>query len=188
MALTLMLGPSAAAAQWSLEPAAGVAVGGPLFRDAAVEGFSEIEVAPAPAPILALHARTPVNEVWSFDVGVAWSRGTLQADGRELSGLQIIGATAQLRRRVGPLLGGIGVGALSYSAPDAMVYADGASVFPAAALSAAVALGTGDLPIQLTANLGMHRHQTPVLERAGADAALVWRAALMIGIELGGGR
>jgi hypothetical protein len=191
MALMLLATTDHAAGQgWSLAPRAGVVVAGPLFEDAAVAGFAPVEVAPAPAPVLGLLGRTPLDGPWALEVELTWSPGTLSArtpeQNRELSDLTVIGGSVRLRRALGRVFGAVGVGGLSYRAPDARAYAEGSPLFPAGSLALSTALGIGRLQSHIEANLHVHRHQTPVLERAGADAALAWRAGLMIGIDLGG--
>lgn len=191
--MCLMLPAGAATGQsWSIEPRLGVVVSSGLYEDAAITGLEPVTVSPGVALEGALLVRTVLSPLWALEAELSYATGSLTAtdgeDERRLSDLRVIGGSVRVRRALRRLQAVVGIGGLSYDAPDAQAYEEGASVFPAAIVGIAAPFAAAGRRIRLEATARIHRHQTPVLERAGADAALVVRGGLQIGIEFGGGR
>lgn len=175
-----------------VEPRLGVVFSTALYRDAAVEGLEAVKVAPGASVEGALLARTALSPLWSVEADLSYAMGSLRASGptddRRVSDLRVVGGSVRVRRAWRRFEGVLGVGGLSYDAADAQAYEEGASVFPAGIIGLAVPLHAAGRIIRIEAGARVHRHQTPVLERAGADAALVVRAGIHLGIALGGNR
>jgi hypothetical protein len=176
----------------SVEPRAGVVVSSGLYADAVIEGFAPVEVAPGPAFEAGLIARTPLSPLWAVEVELTYATGSLEADGdgasRRLSDLKVVGGAVRVRRAWRGIEGVAGVGGLSYDAPDARAYAEDSSVFPSGVLGLAVPFAVAGQRLRVEATARVHRHQTPVLDDAGADAAFVVRGGIQAGIEIGGAR
>ncbi|MGH7444001.1 MAG: hypothetical protein ACREKM_03950, partial [Longimicrobiales bacterium] len=121
---------------WSIEPRVGVVVSSALYEDAAIAGLAPVVVRPGAAVSGALLARTALSPVWALEAELSYATGPLRAAdgaaGRTLSDLRVIGGAVRMRRALRGLEVVAGAGGLSYDAPDAQAYAEGASVFPAA--------------------------------------------------------
>ena len=175
-----------------VEPRVGVVVSTALYRDAAIEGLEPVKVAPGPALEGALLARTALSPMWSLEADLSYAFGALQASGstedRRLSDLKVVGGSVRVRRAWPRFEGVLGLGGLAYDAADARAYDEGASLFPTGIIGIAVPVRAVGRVLRIEAAARVHRHQTPVLERAGADAGLVVRGGIQLGIALGGRR
>ncbi len=154
-----------------------------------VSSLAPVRVGPGVAVEGALVVRTALSPGWALEAELSYATGSLRANGggqdRSLSDLRVVGGSVRVRRAWRGIEAAAGVGGLSYDAPDAHAYSDGAPVHPAAVLGAGVPFLVAGRQIRLEATARVHRHQTPVLERAGADGAIVVRGGLHVGLALG---
>lgn len=189
----LSAAPARAAGQgWTVEPRLGGAAAGTLYEDPGTGGYDEVAVTAATALELGLAVRTSLDESWMLDVEVHYSPGSLRADGvdgeRRISDLAVYGGAVLVRRSLGRVEAAAGAGAVKYEAADARAWEEGSSFQPAARLGVAVPFLLAGRRMRAEATARVHRHQTPVLEAAGADAATVVRAGAHVAIEIGGSR